>query len=65
MMRDIEAFDHEHAQALRAMWFLGDVHAEFRHIVTANPAQTRFPAGWSFWVTSRLITNPSARFWRL
>ena len=28
-------FDREHEKALRGLWFLGDVHAEFRHITRA------------------------------
>jgi predicted phosphodiesterase len=32
MQRDMEAFDSEHAQALRRIWFLGDVHGHFEHI---------------------------------
>lgn len=31
-LRDMQAFDQEHAAALRRLWFLGDVHGEFRHI---------------------------------
>ncbi|MBK9236737.1 MAG: metallophosphoesterase [Rhodoferax sp.] len=31
-MRDLNQFDLEHRQALRRIWFLGDVHGEFRHI---------------------------------
>ena len=31
----IEAFDRDHEEALRGLWFLGDVHAEFRHIPRA------------------------------
>jgi predicted MPP superfamily phosphohydrolase len=45
MMRDMQEFDRENAQALRAMWFLGDVHAEFRHIVTALIAAGKAGAG--------------------
>ncbi len=29
----LERFDKEHADALRRIWFLGDVHGQFRHIV--------------------------------
>lgn len=32
MPRDMLAFDQEHADRLRKLWFLGDVHGEFRHI---------------------------------
>lgn len=28
----MQVFDHEHEQALRRLWFLGDVHGEFSHI---------------------------------
>ena len=34
-MRDLNQFDLEHRQALRRIWFLGDVHGEFRHIAQA------------------------------
>lgn len=30
-----EEFDQEHADALRAIWFLGDVHGAFKHITQA------------------------------
>lgn len=32
MIRDMQFFDEQHAQALKTMWFLGDVHGEFKHI---------------------------------
>ena len=32
MLRDMQAFDLAHAAALHRLWFLGDVHGEFRHI---------------------------------
>jgi hypothetical protein len=28
-------FDHKHETALQGIWFLGDVHGEFRHIAQA------------------------------
>ncbi len=31
-MRDMDQFDREHEQALRRIWFLGDVHAQFKHL---------------------------------
>lgn len=35
MLRDTEAFDATHADALRKIWFLGDVHSSFKHIARA------------------------------
>jgi len=35
MIRDTQAFDTEHDHALRQIWFLGDVHGEFKHIARA------------------------------
>ncbi len=35
MMRDMQGFDAEHAQALRRIWLLGDVHGVFTHIAQA------------------------------
>lgn len=35
MRRDMESFDREHAQALQRIWFLGDVHGQFKHIANA------------------------------
>lgn len=32
MFRDMQAFDQKQAATLRKLWFLGDVHGEFRHI---------------------------------
>lgn len=34
-MRDIEEFDTSNQDALRRLWFLGDVHGEFRHVGSA------------------------------
>lgn len=31
-IRDIDAFDATHSDSLRRIWFLGDVHGDFRHI---------------------------------
>lgn len=35
MWRGMQEFDQEHAAALKAIWFLGDVHGEFNHIAQA------------------------------
>ncbi|MDD2882498.1 MAG: metallophosphoesterase [Rhodoferax sp.] len=35
MIRGIQAFDAEHAQVLSRIWFMGDVHGEFKHIARA------------------------------
>jgi hypothetical protein len=35
MPAHIQEFDSVHAKALRGIWFLGDVHAEFRYIPRA------------------------------
>ena len=35
MLRDMEQFDRDFDQALRRMWFLGDVHGQFEHIATS------------------------------
>jgi hypothetical protein len=32
MNRDMEAFDRENAAALRAIWFCGDVHGQFKYL---------------------------------
>jgi predicted phosphodiesterase len=32
MQRDMDKFDSDHDQALRRIWFLGDVHGSFAHI---------------------------------
>jgi predicted phosphodiesterase len=32
MIRDMAELDIQHAHALKGMWFLGDVHGEFKHI---------------------------------
>jgi len=44
MLQHITEFDQEHQQALRGLWFLGDVHAEFRHIPEALLAATELPS---------------------
>lgn len=35
MLRNMEQFDLDHAEALRRIWLLGDVHGQFRHIAQA------------------------------
>ena len=35
MLRDVKKFDTEYREALRSLWFLGDVHGEFKHIAEA------------------------------
>ena len=41
IQRDMQAFDFEHAKALRRLWFLGDVHGHFDHIGRALQAATK------------------------
>lgn len=43
MLRDMKAFDDDHAEALRGLWFLGDVHGEFSHLAKALLAAARKP----------------------
>jgi Icc-related predicted phosphoesterase len=47
-MRDMNNFDHQHAAALKGLWFLGDVHGEFRHIAQAlqDAATTATAPNW-------------------
>jgi Icc-related predicted phosphoesterase len=44
LVRRIQAFDDEQSEALRRIWFLGDVHGEFRHIVRCLAAAPVKPA---------------------
>jgi calcineurin-like phosphoesterase family protein len=44
MPAHIQEFDQAHEQALSGLWFLGDVHAEFRHIPRALLAAQRLPS---------------------
>jgi predicted phosphodiesterase len=39
--RNMQAFDSEHAPALRRLWFLGDVHGHFEHIGRALQANAK------------------------
>lgn len=39
----IQNFDDEHREALRRIWFLGDVHGQFRHIVRCLAAAPALP----------------------
>lgn len=41
--RDLQAFDALHAQTLKDMWFLGDVHGRFDHIEAALMAAHQKP----------------------
>jgi predicted phosphodiesterase len=45
IMHDIEQFDRNHTQALRRLWFLGDVHGEFKHIAETLLTEEK-PPGW-------------------
>ncbi len=40
----IEAFDDEQREALQRIWFLGDVHGQFRHIVRCLGAAPVLPS---------------------
>lgn len=35
MLRDMHEFDQAHADTLKAIWFAGDVHGEFKHLAQA------------------------------
>lgn len=39
MLRDMDDFDRKNAGRLRSLWFLGDVHGEFKHIAEAVLAE--------------------------
>ena len=43
MMRDMNQFDEDNAQALRNIWFLGDVHGHFKHIAETLMAANEKP----------------------
>jgi hypothetical protein len=45
MHRDMHEFGRAHADALRSLWFLGDVHGEFGHIAQALLA-AKNPVSW-------------------
>lgn len=45
MRRDMQAFDQEHAELLRSLWFCGDVHGEFKYLTRALLDAQRKP-GW-------------------
>jgi predicted phosphodiesterase len=47
-MRDMSQFDLEHRQALRRIWFLGDVHGALRHIAQALLDASERPRGLVF-----------------
>ncbi len=57
---DIQAFDQMHAQALRRLWFLGDVHGHFEHIgpaVEAAAAAGSAPA-WLVFLGDLQLSRP-------
>jgi hypothetical protein len=60
-------FDHKHETALQGIWFLGDVHGEFRHIAQAlrRHHHRHCPTGWCSWVMWTLTTNPFVKSWPL
>ena len=46
-MRDMIEFDQQNAETLKRLWFLGDVHGEFRHVgaaLTMAAAESRLPS---------------------
>jgi len=43
MLRDMIEFDREHADALRGLWFLGDVHGEFKYLARELLAAEKKP----------------------
>ena len=43
MLRDMEQFDRDHAEILERIWFLGDVHGDFKHIGPALMAASAKP----------------------
>ncbi|WP_291013776.1 metallophosphoesterase [Hydrogenophaga sp.] len=61
--RDMQAFDREQAEALRGLWFLGDVHGEFRHIGMALHQAERVGTlpSWLIFLGDLEITGPSLR----
>lgn len=61
--RDMEEFDRTHSEALRRLWFLGDVHGEFRHVGTAlykASTEDRLP-GWLVFLGDVEIFDKSFR----
>lgn len=43
LIRDFEQFDKNNAEALRGLWFLGDVHGEFKWVARALEAAKKAP----------------------
>lgn len=44
MIRNMTEFDAEHADALRGLWFLGDVHGEFKYLAQSLLAAQKKPS---------------------
>jgi hypothetical protein len=42
-MNQIDQYDQEHADALRGIWFLGDIHAEYKHLASTLLHSQRAP----------------------
>ena len=59
-----DQFDQEHADALRSIWVLGDVHGAFGHIVQALLAASDKLRWLVFLGTSPSTTSRFARCWR-
>lgn len=58
MIRDIQAFDRDHSDVLRRLWFLGDVHGSFNHIAEAILAATERPLGIIFLGDIDIVHKP-------
>jgi predicted phosphodiesterase len=43
MLHDIEQFDNDNAEALRGLWFIGDVHGEFKWVARALESAKQAP----------------------
>ena len=44
MIRNMTEFDLEHSEALRGLWFCGDVHSEFKHLAQSLLAAEKKPS---------------------
>lgn len=63
-IRNMHSFDQEHAAALRGLWFLGDVHGEFRHIeaTLAEAVQSGSPPSWLIFLGDVEIDQQALRW---
>lgn len=62
-MNRIDQYDQENADALRGIWFLGDIHAEYKHLASTLLHSQRAQNWLCFWGILTTIFGHSVSRW--